>query len=65
MTIPSERTRAVRLAGELLVALSDPKQTPGVPKQIRDRARRLLRHYPSQFDLDESARAAPNIWWAD
>jgi hypothetical protein len=31
---------------EFLRELLDPKTTPKVPATIRDKARRLLRHYP-------------------
>lgn len=52
MTIPSERTRAVLNTEQFLIDLLDPKKTPRVPKDIRRRAGLLLRHYPSDFDLE-------------
>lgn len=52
MTVPIERTNAVLWTGEFLTDLIDPKKTPRVPKAIRERARRLLRHYPSKLDMD-------------
>jgi hypothetical protein len=57
MTIPTERTRAVLHTERFLLDLCNPKKTPRVPKQIREQARRLLKHYPTQFDMmyiDES-----------
>ena len=51
MTMPDERTRAVVYAGEFLVSLLDPKKTPKVPNEIRVRAGRLLRHYPSSISF--------------
>ena len=51
MTIPYERTRAVKQTEEFLLALCNPSKTPRVPKHIREWARGCLRHYPSQMDL--------------
>lgn len=56
MTVPVERTNAVVWTHDFLVELLDPKATPRVPKSIRDQARRLLRHYPSQFEMDVIAK---------
>ena len=52
MTIPSERTRAVLYTQDFLMDLLDPKKTPRVPKEIRRRASALLRHYPSDHDME-------------
>lgn len=52
MTIPSERTRAVNSTYDFLFDLLDPKKTPRVPKEIRQRARALLRHYPCKWDME-------------
>ena len=57
MTMPSERTQAVLRAERFLLDLRDPKKYPRVPKAVREEAGRLLKHYPSQFDMmyiDES-----------
>lgn len=56
MTLPVERTNAVLWTHDFLVELLDPKATPRVPKSIRDQARRLLRHYPSPFEMDVIAK---------
>ena len=56
MTIPSERTRAVLNTEQFLMDLLDPKKTPRVPKDIRRRASSLLRHYPSQYDMEVAVR---------
>jgi hypothetical protein len=56
MTVPIERTNAVVWTHDFLVELLDPKVTPRVPKSIRDKARRLLRHYPAEFEMDVIAR---------
>jgi hypothetical protein len=51
MTVPVERTNAVMWTEDFLLSLLDPKQTPRVPKIIRTEARRLLRHYPSKYEM--------------
>lgn len=62
MTMPAERTRAVIYAQDFLLALLDPKKTPRVPKAIRDRAYRLLKHYPNKYYLQTTAEKLPDIW---
>jgi len=52
MTLPTERTDAVLRTEKFLLDLCNPKTTPRVPKEVRDRARSLLRHYPSQYDME-------------
>jgi hypothetical protein len=52
MTVPVERTNAVIHTEKFLYDLLDPKKTPRVPKEIREQAHRLLRHYPTKFDMD-------------
>lgn len=52
MTVPVERTNAVINTGKFLYDLIDPKKTPRVPKAIRQRAFHVLRHYPTQYDMD-------------
>lgn len=52
MTVPRERTNAVMFTENFLYRLIDPKQTPRVPRAIRQEAHRLLRHYPSRFEME-------------
>jgi hypothetical protein len=52
MTLPNERTRAIRNARVFLRSLLDPKQTSRVPKEIRRQAYWCLRHFPTEFDMD-------------
>ena len=55
--MPSERTQAVLRVERFLLDLRNPKKYPRVPKAVREEAIRLLKHYPSQFDMmyiDES-----------
>ena len=46
MTLPEEEARAIAATRTFLYDLLDPKQTPRVPRAIRQRARRVLKHYP-------------------
>ena len=62
MTIPVERTRAVEITREFLYALLDPKQTPKVPRKVRERARSCIRHYPGPFDMFSTAMKMPTLW---
>lgn len=61
MTVPVERTNAVIWTEQFLVDLMDPKVTPRVPKTIRDQARRLLRHYPSKYEMDVIANREDGV----
>jgi len=58
MTTQDESLRAVDNTRLFLLALLDPKRTPGVPRTIRQWASRLAKHYPnSALDLiDRSLR---------
>ena len=51
MTLPCERTKAVLRVERFLMDLRDPKKYPRVPKSVREEASRLLRHYPSQYNM--------------
>ena len=51
MTLPIERTNAVLRTEKFLMDLRDPKKYPRVPKAVREEAQRLLRHYPSQYNM--------------
>jgi hypothetical protein len=62
MTMPDERYRSVKWTEQFLLELCDTKKTPRVPKYVRDRARALLRHYPSEYYMDVVATKCPNIF---
>lgn len=62
MTMPYERKRAVINTQRFLLDLSNPRITPRIPKEIRDRARGLLKHYPSEFWMDEASEQAPKVF---
>ena len=61
MTLPYERYNAIKWTEEFLKSLLDPKQTPRVPRAVRQRAYALLRHYPSGYNLDLLATKCPEI----
>lgn len=46
MSIPSEEAAAIDAARRFLFDLMNPKATPRVPKAVRERARRVVKHYP-------------------
>jgi hypothetical protein len=56
MTLPDERYRAVVQTRRFLLDLCNPEHTPRVPKLVRQTARDLLRHYPSDWDMKQVAR---------
>jgi hypothetical protein len=61
MTKSDERYRALKQGKKLLEELCDPGKTPRVPSIIRDRARGILRHYPSDYDIDRLAENSPEL----
>jgi hypothetical protein len=61
MTTPTERINSIVYTEQFLLDLIDPKKTSRVPKEIRERAMRLLRHYPTKIDLDIMLDNAPKI----
>ena len=61
MTLPDERYRAVRQTRQFLQDLQDRTIYPRVPRAVRAEAYRLLRHYPSEYDLERLAEKAPNV----
>ena len=52
MTLPTERTNAVLRTERFLIDLMDPQKYPRVPKAVRQEAGRLLKHYPSKYDME-------------
>ena len=61
MTSPEDRFRAFKQSRKLLEELCDPGKTPRVPSIIRDRARGILRHYPSDYELEQLATTSPEM----
>lgn len=67
MTMPCERARALRFAGEVL---RDLQRNPDVPENIRREARVTLRHYPEPHELqsmieevDRLSRSGDCVHW--
>ena len=61
MTLPIERTNAVLNVERFLMDLRDPKKYPRVPKAVREKASRLLRHYPSKYNMKNIADSFEEI----
>lgn len=55
MTMPNERTRALRWAGEFLRKVST---SPEVSEALRQEAMHTLRHYPSTHEIQRAAHYA-------
>lgn len=51
MTLPYERTLAVKRTQEFLRRMLDRQEMPRIPLAIRQEAASLLKHYPSEFDM--------------
>ena len=46
MSTPQEEAYAIVRVREFLLELLDPSKTPRVPRYIRERVHRLVKHYP-------------------
>ena len=57
-----ERRRAVNQTCDFLADLQDPKKTPRVPKEIRQEASRLLKHFPRDYDMEIAAEQSPGVF---
>ena len=62
MTLPDERYRAVIQTRRFLLDLCNTQHTPRVPKLVRQTARDMLRHYPSDWEMQTAAREAPQVF---
>jgi hypothetical protein len=62
MTVPSERTRAVVYAHAFLKDLLNPSITPRVPKDVRETAKWLLRHYPDPGTVHYASNVCPQLF---
>lgn len=69
MTLPNERTWAVIRARDFLVRLSNvyvEGGIKGIRQEVREEARRVLRHFPSPHELgdkDSFDEEAINEWY--
>ena len=57
-----ERKNAVDKTRSFLCDLLDPKKTPGIPKKVRDEARRCLKHFPGEYHMELAAEQLPDIF---
>lgn len=62
MTLPRERNASIRWAYMFLGELLFPKSTPRVPKEIRQRAHRIIKHFPSDYDMDRFERGDEDVF---
>ena len=51
MSTLEEEIYALQRCKEFIYSLLDPKQTPKVPKEIREKARNVVKHYPLVVDV--------------
>ena len=60
MTLPDERYRAVMWAGKFLQSIANTRS--GLSTELKDEARNILRHYPNEWDLEQAAEGAPQVF---
>ena len=59
VTLADERYRSLVETKKFLMTLLSPHATPKVPRVIRESARSLLRHWPSDYHIEEMCRLMP------
>ena len=63
MTLPDERYRAVMWAMRFLGDVAhNPKKYPRISKAVRQEAYSILRHFPSEWDLQKVSRECPDVF---
>ena len=62
MTIPAERTRALVYAHTFLKDLLNPSITPRVPRDVRETAKWLLRHFPEPSTVATAHNLCPQLF---
>lgn len=63
MTLPDERYRAVMWAKRFLESVAyDRKNYPRISKAIRGEAHSILRHFPSEYDMNKASQTSPDIF---
>ena len=60
MTLPDERYRAVVWAKKFLLDIAHRRS--GLSEDMKQEALSILRHYPSEYDLNNAAQKAPEIF---
>lgn len=61
MTLPNEKYSALKQGKKLLEELCDPGRTPRVPSIVRNKARAVLKHFPTDYDIEKIADSNPEI----
>ena len=61
MTLPDERYRAIQQTRQFLIGMLDKSKYPRIPREVRQEAYRLLRHYPSDWDIERLAEKSPDV----
>lgn len=61
MTLPDERYRSVMQTRKFLIKLAG-GEYPRTPKGVRAEAAALLRHYPSEWEMDRAAEEIPDVF---
>lgn len=57
MTLPDERHNAIRRTIDFLASLLSPYSgVKGIPKEVRQEARYLLKHFPAKYQLEEISK---------
>lgn len=63
MTLPDERYRSVLWAKRFLESIAyDRKNYPRISKTIRGEAHSILRHFPSEYDMNRASEKAPEVF---
>lgn len=57
MTLPYEQYIAITNTRNFLLSLMDPQKTPKAPKYLRVEARRLLKHFPNEYEANDMVKA--------
>jgi hypothetical protein len=60
MTLPDERYRAVMETKKFLESIITTRS--GLSKDMKETARCCLRHYPTEWDLEQAAEGAPHVF---
>jgi len=63
MTLPDERYRSVMWAKRFLESVAyDRKNYPRLPKKVRGEAHSILRHFPSEWDMERASNGSPDVF---
>jgi hypothetical protein len=62
VTTAHQRTRSILQTREFLSGLASAEAWPELPSQVRDEARRLLRHYPEPWHISRLHERMPEEW---